>query len=78
MSTHYAGALNWERARRVLEEKAHFEGFTFSSVTDFLTPENREAWSRSWEASLRRQAPALAEYDQVVAEVERMLTDFLA
>ena len=41
-------------------------------------PENREAWSRSWEASLCRQTTILAEYDQVVAEVERMLTRFLA
>jgi len=76
--TRYAERLDLEQARRVLEEKAHFKGFTFSSVTDFLTPENREAWSRSWEASLCRQTSILAEYDQVVAEVERMLTRFLA
>jgi len=76
--TRYAERLDLERARRVLEEKAHFKGFTFSSVTDFFTPENREAWSRSWEASLCRQTPVLAEYDQIVAEVERMLTEFLA
>jgi len=76
--TRYAEALDLERARRVLDEKARFKGLTFNSATDFLTPENREAWSRSWEASLRRQSPTLAEYDQVVAEVERMLTDFLA
>ncbi|MDY6875929.1 MAG: nucleotidyl transferase AbiEii/AbiGii toxin family protein [Chloroflexota bacterium] len=76
--TRYAERLDFEQARRVLEEKAHFKGFTFSSVTDFLTPKNREAWSRSWEASLCRQTSILAEYDQVVAEVERMLTQFLA
>jgi len=31
-----------------------------------------------WEASLRRQVPVIAEYGQVVAEVERALADFLA
>jgi len=76
--TRYAEALDWERARRVLEEKARFKGFTFSGVADFLTPENREAWARSWEASLRRQASVLAEYSQVVIEVECALTDLLA
>ena len=75
--TRYAGALDWERARYVLEEKARYKGFTFGSVADFLTPENREAWARSWEASVRQQVSVLAEYDQVVAEVEGALTDFL-
>ena len=76
--TRYAGALDFERARHVLAEKARFKGFTFHSVADFLTPENREAWVRSWEASLRRQVFALVEYEQAVAEVERVLKDFLA
>ncbi|MBL7062638.1 MAG: hypothetical protein ISS49_00335 [Anaerolineae bacterium] len=62
----------------MLEEKARFKGFTFSSVDDFITPENREAWSRSWEVSLCRQTLILAEYNQVVAEVECALTQFLA
>jgi len=75
--TRYAERLDFERARCVLEEKARFKGFIFSSVTDFLTPENCETWARSWEASLRRQTSVLAEYDQVVAEVERALTQFL-
>ncbi len=74
--TRYAGALDWERAGHALAEKARYKGFTFSSVADFLTPENRDAWARSWEASLRRQVSVLAQYDQVVAEVERALTDF--
>ena len=75
--THYVGALDFERARHVLAEKARYKGFTFSNAADFLTPENREAWARSWEASLRRQVFTLVEYDQAVADVERALTDFL-
>ena len=75
--THYVGALDFERARHVLAEKARYKGFTFSNAADFLTPENREAWARSWEASLRRQVSTLEEYDQAVADVERALTDFL-
>ncbi len=75
--THYVGALDFERARHVLAEKARYKGFTFSNAADFLTPENREAWARSWEASLRRQVSTLVEYDQAVADVERALTDFL-
>jgi predicted nucleotidyltransferase component of viral defense system len=75
--TRYAGALDWERARYVLAEKARYKGFTFSSVADFLTAANRATWARSWEASLHRQVSVLAQYDQIVAEVERVLTDFL-
>jgi len=75
--TRYAGALDVERARHVLAEKARYKGFTFSSANDFLTTENRETWARSWEASLCRQVSALAEYDQVIAEAERALADFL-
>lgn len=75
--TRYAGVFDWGRARYALEEKARYKGFAFSSVADFLTPENREAWARSWEASVRQQVPVLAEYDQVIAEVENALTDFL-
>jgi len=77
LSTRYAEALDFKRARRVLEDKARFKDFAFSNVTDFLTPENRDAWARSWEASLRRQVSVLAEYDQVVAEVEHALAEFL-
>jgi predicted nucleotidyltransferase component of viral defense system len=76
--TRYTSALDWERARVVLEEKARYKGFTFDSVAAFLTPENRQTWASSWEASLRRQVSIVAEYDQVVAEVERALADFLA
>jgi len=76
--THYTGTLDFERARHVLAEKARYKGFVFGGVTDFLTPENREIWAQSWEASLRRQVPVIAEYGQVVAEVERALADFLA
>jgi predicted nucleotidyltransferase component of viral defense system len=75
--TRYAEALDFEQARDVLTEKAQYKGFTFSSANDFLTTENRETWARSWEASLRRQVPVLAEYDQVIAEAERALVDFL-
>ena len=76
--THHTGTLDLERARHVLAEKARYKGFIFGSVSDFLTPENREIWAQSWEASLRRQVPVIAEYGQVVAEVERALADFLA
>ncbi len=75
--TRYGGALDWERARHALEEKAHYKGFSFGSVADFLTLENREAWARSWEASVRRQVSVPTKYDRVVAEVESALTDFL-
>jgi predicted nucleotidyltransferase component of viral defense system len=76
--TRYADSLDLERARQVLTEKARYKGLAFSGVADFLTPENRETWARSWEASLRRQVSAPAEYDQVVAEVEYALAGFLA
>jgi len=76
--TQYAGTLDFERARHVLVEKARFKGFTFRSVADFLTPENQESWEQSWEVSLRRQVSTIAEYDRVVVETERALTDFLA
>ena len=77
MFTRYSKSLDRERVRRVLTEKARYKGFAFSHVADFLTPENRGTWARSWEASLRRQVPVVAEYEQVVAQVERALTDFL-
>jgi predicted nucleotidyltransferase component of viral defense system len=76
--TRYAEALDWERTRDVLVEKARYKGFRFSSATDFLTPKNKEAWKGSWEASLRHQVSVVVEYDQVIAEVEQALTDFLA
>lgn len=76
--TRYAGALNWERARHVLMEKARYKGFTFSNAADFLTPKNRAAWKGSWEASLRRQVSTVVEFDQVIVQVEQVLTDFLA
>jgi predicted nucleotidyltransferase component of viral defense system len=76
--TRYADAIDLERARHVLAEKARYKEFVFNDVTDFLTPENRAAWARSWNASLRRQVSVVAEYEQVIAEVERALIDFLA
>jgi len=75
--TRYADALDFVRVRRVLVEKARYKGFPFRGVADFLTPENREVWASSWEASLHRQTPILAPYDQVVVEVEGALKDFL-
>jgi predicted nucleotidyltransferase component of viral defense system len=76
--TRHADALDFEQSRQVLAEKARYKEFVFNDVTDFLTPENREAWAKSWEASLRRQVSMVAEYEQVVAEVEHALMDFLA
>jgi predicted nucleotidyltransferase component of viral defense system len=76
--TRYAETLDLERAGRVLVEKARYKDFAFSKVTDFLTPENQGTWARSWEASLRRQVPVVASYDQVVAQVEQALKGFLA
>jgi len=75
--TRYAGAVDRRLTRQVLEEKARFKGLVFDSPADFLTPENREAWARSWEPSLRRQVHTLVEYDRVIAEVERALSVFL-
>jgi hypothetical protein len=76
--TRYADRLDFKQARHALVAKAHHKGFTFSTVADFLTPQNRQIWARSWEPSLQRQIPVLAGYDEVVAEVERALIDFLA
>jgi predicted nucleotidyltransferase component of viral defense system len=75
--TRYTDRLDFTQARHTLVEKAHHKGFTFSRVADFLTPQNRQIWARSWEPSLQRQIPLLPGYDDVVAEVERALTDFL-
>lgn len=76
--TRYADRIDFKRARHALVAKAHHKGFTFSRVADFLTLQNRGIWARSWEPSLLHQLPVLAGYDEVVAEVERALTDFLA
>ncbi len=76
--TRYADRLDFKQARHALVAKAHHKGFTFSRVDDFLTLQNRQIWARSWEPSLQRQIPVLAGYDEVVAEVERALIDFLA
>jgi predicted nucleotidyltransferase component of viral defense system len=73
-----AGALDLKRARYVLDEKTRYKGFTYSRASDFITPENRQTWARSWKASLYRQVAVPVEYDQVVVEVERALTDFLS
>ncbi len=75
--TRYVETLDLKRARQALAEKARYKGFTYSGVADFITPENQQTWERSWEPSLFRQVPVLVEYDQVVVEVERALTDFL-
>ena len=75
--TRYAGMVDLEQTGRVLVEKVRYKGFTFGGLDDFLTPENRAAWAGSWDASLRRQVSVLAEYDQVIAEVESVLRDFL-
>ncbi len=75
--TRCAGMLDLERARHALAEKARYKGFTFNSMADFITPENRQTWARSWEPTLYRQVSVLPEYDHVVAEVERALTDLL-
>jgi predicted nucleotidyltransferase component of viral defense system len=75
--TRYAEMLDLGRAKRALIEKAHYKGFTFSSVADFLTSDNRRTWARSWEPSLYRQVSTLARYDQVIIEVERALRNFL-
>jgi len=73
--THYAEWIDLGRTREALVEKAGYKGYAFGALSDFLTPKNREAWARSWKASLWRQVSVLAEYDQVVVEVERALTD---
>jgi predicted nucleotidyltransferase component of viral defense system len=75
--TRYADTLDFKRAGHTLVEKARFKDFTFSGVADFLTPENRRTWAQSWEPSLHRQISVLADYNQVVAEVEHALADFL-
>jgi len=60
--TRYTETLDLERAGHVLAEKVRFKGFVFGGATDFPTPENREIWAQSWEASLRRQVPVVTEY----------------
>ena len=75
--TRYAGSLKLEQVRHVLDTKAQFKGYPFSGVDDFLTAENRQSWSVSWDASLSRQVPAVAAYSEVIGEVERLLTDLL-
>lgn len=75
--TRYADWLDLKQAQHALVAKAHHKGFTFSKLDDFLTLQNRQIWARSWEPSLQRQIPVLAGYDEVVAEVERALIDFL-
>ena len=76
--TRYAESLDLDRVRWVLVKKTRYKHFAFETVTDFLTPENRDAWAKSWDASLRRQVSVVPEYAQAVAEVERALTDFLS
>lgn len=78
LMTLYSEALDLGQVMRVLSEKARYKDLTFSNVDDFLTPENREAWSLSWEASLRRQVAVLDEYDEVVAKVESALAHLIA
>jgi predicted nucleotidyltransferase component of viral defense system len=77
LMTRYAETLDLPLAIRVLADKARYKGFHFSSVDDVLTPENRQSWSRSWEASLRRQVAVVTEYKQVIAEVESVLARLL-
>ena len=77
LMTRYSQKLDLRQAGRVLTEKARYKGFTFSDVDDFLTSENRGAWAHSWEALLRRQVFVLAEYDQVIDEVESALRELL-
>jgi len=76
--TCYAEMLDFDRARHVLLEKIRLKGFTFGSVDDFLTWENRETWARSWVPSLYRRVVNVAEYERVIAQVEEALTEFLA
>jgi predicted nucleotidyltransferase component of viral defense system len=75
--SHYVETLDLKRARQALVEKARYKGFTYSGVADFVTPENRQTWERSWEPSLYRQVPVLVEYGQVMDEVEQALMGFL-
>ena len=75
--TRYVEALDLGQARKVLAEKARHKGFVFHDLTSFLTPENRDAWAKSWDAALRRQVSLVPAYEQVIAEVERALTGFL-
>jgi predicted nucleotidyltransferase component of viral defense system len=77
LMTRYAETLDLGLAIRVLAEKARYKGFSFSDVDDFLTSENRDAWSRAWEGSLRRQVAVVADCNQVIAEVESVLSGLL-
>ena len=76
--TRYGEVLDLEQAGQVLVKKTRYKGFDFEGVADFLTPKNRDAWAKSWDASLRRQITTVPEYAQAITEVERALTDFLS
>jgi predicted nucleotidyltransferase component of viral defense system len=75
--TRYVDSLDLNRARGILTEKASFKHLPFNDVSDFLTAKNRKAWERSWEASLRHQVSEVPDCDPVIAEVERVLSEFL-
>jgi hypothetical protein len=75
---YHVNEMDLKAARRALEAKSRFKGYSYSGVDDFLSPAHRSDLERTWTASLAYQTHVLPPYRTAEKELRDWLADFLS
>ncbi len=74
---YHSPEMDLKAARRALDQKCQYKGYTYSNVDDFLSPAHRPDLERTWTASLQFQTRNLPAYEVAETEFRKWIGNFL-